>query len=152
MAKSCGGSNPNVSIFWQKKNSIFCHFSVFSTFQIEIFHKFLPTNFQESLFSRIYWNFSKLDMTRPYIQEKSFNFGACDVDYSINTFYFILCRSRKSCPFAYGWRLKVELSWQSHRRPSPSGLNFGDFAVMSFRLVGGNNSTRGPTHSSLHRR
>ena len=60
---------------------------------------------------------------------KSFNFGACDVDYSINTFYFILCRSRKSCPFAYGWRLKVELSWQSHRRPSPSGLNFWDLAV-----------------------
>ena len=93
------------------------------------FHEFLPTNFRESLFSRIYWNFSKLDMTRPYIQEKSFNFGACDVDYSINTFYFILCRSRKSCPFAYGWRLKVELSWQSHRRPSPSGLNFWDLAV-----------------------
>jgi len=64
--------------------------------------------------------------------------------HEINTFYFILCRSRKSfC-----------LWLETQGGPTVSSLHsrWCHFAVMSFRLVRGNNSTRGPTVSSLHRR
>jgi len=89
-----------------KKNSIFCHFSTFSTF-LKLWKVFSRIFGHLDIFSRIYWNFSKflgtwkkkwtwlVPIFKKVIQlwrvwRRLLN------KHEINTFYFILCRSRKS--------------------------------------------------------
>ena len=88
---------------------LFCHYRCFNTLIVnkkkfnflpffnffnfsQTLEGFFKIFFQESLFSRIYWNFSKFLGTwkknghdSSLYSRKSFNYGACDVDYSINT-------------------------------------------------------------------